>query len=334
MHILLIAFLFAIPQTPAPQSTGTPDAPPWPPAGVQTPGKNGVTPPRLEVEIKPDYTRAAMRARIQGRVVVECVVDTDGSVRTTRILRSLDREFGLDEAAIAALKQWRFSPGMKDGVAVPVVVSVEIGFSLKGMPVLTWPAVFVKGNTALEEEPWAAEVIDASDLQIRLAYPAGWEIHKGGPPTRLLAAHSRDAARFVEIGRPRPSPRVLEEPLSVAQLEQSVDMLKLRSASRANTQIVDVGQFRASNRLWIWHEVRVPSFDPSSPPVDMSVAPNGKFGSARIWAFTTTARSQMIMVFCTLLYRSGMTDAEMQEQARQAGGEFAAIMERISISAR
>jgi outer membrane biosynthesis protein TonB len=48
------------------------------------------------------------------------------------VVRSLDKQFGLDEAAIAALKEWRFKPGRtKDGTAVPVLINVELTFSLR-----------------------------------------------------------------------------------------------------------------------------------------------------------------------------------------------------------
>lgn len=47
--------------------------------------------------------------------------------------RSLDKKYGMDEEAVKTLKQWRFAPGTKDGVAVPVVVEVEMTFTV-GMP--------------------------------------------------------------------------------------------------------------------------------------------------------------------------------------------------------
>jgi TonB family protein len=88
---------------------------------------NGVTAPRLLKEVKPGYTAEAMRARVNGVVVMQVVVLTDGSVGNVEVTRAL--EPGLDAEAIKAVKQWRFSPGLKDGTAVPVSVAIEMSFS-------------------------------------------------------------------------------------------------------------------------------------------------------------------------------------------------------------
>ena len=103
---------------------------PWPPAGVFRSG-DGATPPRLLEETRPRYTPDAMRAKIQGSVVMQAVVRPDGTVGEVRVTRSLDRRFGQDDEAVSALKKWRFRPGSKDGVAVPVLVDVEMAFTMK-----------------------------------------------------------------------------------------------------------------------------------------------------------------------------------------------------------
>jgi TonB family protein len=92
---------------------------------------NGVTSPTLIREIKPQYTADAMRAKVQGEVELEAVVNPDGSVDRIRITRSLDRTFGLDQKAIEAVRQWRFVPGMLKGQPVPVRVSIVLDFTLR-----------------------------------------------------------------------------------------------------------------------------------------------------------------------------------------------------------
>jgi TonB family protein len=90
-----------------------------------------VTSPTLISQVKPQYTTEAMRAKIQGRVLLEVVVMPDGRAGDIKVIRSLDRTFGLDEEAIKAMRLWRFRPGMRQGVAVPVLVTVEMDFNLR-----------------------------------------------------------------------------------------------------------------------------------------------------------------------------------------------------------
>ena len=91
----------------------------------------GVTLPKVVSEVKPRYTPEALQAGIQGMVTLSTVVRTDGNPSDIEVTTSLDTKYGLDDQAVAALKQWRFEPGRKDGKAVPVRVSIEMRFSLK-----------------------------------------------------------------------------------------------------------------------------------------------------------------------------------------------------------
>jgi TonB family protein len=90
-----------------------------------------VTLPRVLREVKPQYTADAMRAKVQGTVWLECVVMQDGSVADIRIVRSLDSVFGLDQEAIKAARQWKFVPGLRNGEPVPVLITIELQFTLR-----------------------------------------------------------------------------------------------------------------------------------------------------------------------------------------------------------
>jgi TonB family protein len=98
--------------------------------GVYRPG-NGVMLPRVLREVKPQYTSDAMRAKVQGTVLLECVVKTDGSVGDVQVIRSLDSTFGLDQQAVVAARQWRFAPGTRMGEPVPVLITIELTFTLR-----------------------------------------------------------------------------------------------------------------------------------------------------------------------------------------------------------
>ena len=88
-----------------------------------------MTPPSVLKRVEPQYTEAARRARCEGTVVLEAIVKRDGTVDILRVVRSLG--FGLDENAIQALKQWRFKPGMRNGIPVDVALNIEVNFNLR-----------------------------------------------------------------------------------------------------------------------------------------------------------------------------------------------------------
>jgi len=98
--------------------------------GVYQPG-NGVSFPVKVKEVRPQYTSDAMRAKVQGVVLLQCVVRPDGTVGDVQVVRSLDRDFGLDQEAIKAAKQWLFKPGMRLGEPVSVQVTIELTFTLR-----------------------------------------------------------------------------------------------------------------------------------------------------------------------------------------------------------
>jgi len=96
--------------------------------GPYRPG-SGVTAPRLLREVKAEYTDEARRRGITGDVVLEIVVLRDGSVGDVKVLQGLG--LGLDQRAIQAVRQWRFSPATLRSTPVDVVVEVAVEFTLR-----------------------------------------------------------------------------------------------------------------------------------------------------------------------------------------------------------
>ena len=84
--------------------------------------------PQITSRTLPIYSKEALRARIEGSVIVLAAVDATGRMCSLRIERAL--EPGLDQAASASVRQWRFKPGLKDGTPVAVQVHIEVEFSL------------------------------------------------------------------------------------------------------------------------------------------------------------------------------------------------------------
>ena len=97
--------------------------------GAFQPG-SGVSDPVPIKDAKPNYTSEAMRAKIQGIVELEAVVEPNGTIQQVRVTKSLDKQFGLDNEAIVAARKWLFRPGYKDGKPVPVLVTLIIEFRL------------------------------------------------------------------------------------------------------------------------------------------------------------------------------------------------------------
>jgi TonB family protein len=96
--------------------------------GPYQPGA-GIDPPTLVREVRPSYTDTARRQAIEGDVVLEIVVRSDGSVGNVRVRQSLGG--GLEQKAIEAVRQWRFTPAKRKGVPVDVVVDVAVEFKLR-----------------------------------------------------------------------------------------------------------------------------------------------------------------------------------------------------------
>jgi protein TonB len=101
-----------------------------PPPAMLDPVRVGgaIRAPQKVVHVVPDYPAMARAARVSGVVIMEAVIGEDGGVRDVRILRSVPL---LDEEAIRAVRQWRFTPTLLNGQPVPIVMTVTVSFSLQ-----------------------------------------------------------------------------------------------------------------------------------------------------------------------------------------------------------
>ncbi len=84
--------------------------------------------PRKIKDVKPNYPLLAQSAHIQGVVTIEAVIGPNGKVTDARVIRSIP---ALDQAALDAVRQWEFTPTLLSGVAVPVIMTVWVKFSLQ-----------------------------------------------------------------------------------------------------------------------------------------------------------------------------------------------------------
>jgi protein TonB len=110
-----------------PIDPGPPPPPPLPPRPKDPVPVGGVIqPPKKVVDVAPIYPPIALAARKSGLVILQAVIDEDGSVREVKVLRS-DPLF--DQSAMAAVTQWRFTKPTLNGQPIPVVMTVTVGFT-------------------------------------------------------------------------------------------------------------------------------------------------------------------------------------------------------------
>ena len=102
-------------------------APPPPPRIAPVRVGGAISTPRLTRRVDPEYPPIAVTAQIEGMVILEATVDETGEVKDTRVLRS---QPVLDEAAIDAVRQWRYEPLLLNGKPTPFVLTVTVSFSL------------------------------------------------------------------------------------------------------------------------------------------------------------------------------------------------------------
>jgi protein TonB len=79
--------------------------------------------------VEPEYPQLAVHAHIQGVVILEATVGEDGDVMEVRLLRSANPL--LDREAEKAVRQWRYSPIVLNGIRVPFILTVTLSFSLE-----------------------------------------------------------------------------------------------------------------------------------------------------------------------------------------------------------
>ncbi len=109
---------------------GEPELPP--PSGPLLPGVGGVTNPvKLEeFYVQPNYPELARQARLEGTVILQVVIQKDGSVSEPQILRVDKSSLGFEQAAIDAVTKWRYKPAEQNGKPVAVYLTVNVQFSL------------------------------------------------------------------------------------------------------------------------------------------------------------------------------------------------------------
>jgi protein TonB len=83
--------------------------------------------PKLLHQVKPTYPPIARAAKVQGMVIIQATIDKEGNVKDLQILKHQPM---LDQAALDAVSQWKYSPTTLGGQPVEVVMTVTVNFTL------------------------------------------------------------------------------------------------------------------------------------------------------------------------------------------------------------
>jgi TonB family protein len=109
----------------------TENPPPAPPAPAPQPLQRlhqGIQAPRKVVDVAPRYPALARESHVEGIVILDVIIDATGNVTSTHVLKSVAL---LDQAAVDAVKLWKFTPARLNGEAIPIVMTVTVAFRLQ-----------------------------------------------------------------------------------------------------------------------------------------------------------------------------------------------------------
>jgi len=110
------------------EAVAPPAPPPVPPTPKPLRPGGVIREPRKILHVAPIYPDIARHAGVQGAVVLEAILDATGRVESVRVLGSQPL---LDDAAVRAVRQWRYTPTELNGVPVPVLMTITVRFSLE-----------------------------------------------------------------------------------------------------------------------------------------------------------------------------------------------------------
>jgi TonB family protein len=334
------------PSSPAPQAANGDQ----PARQVEIPGRNGVTFPRPIEHVRAEYLPEAQRRGVQGTVVMEFVVEPDGTASSVRVLQSLDTVYGLDDAAVKAVKRTRFDPARKDGVAVPARFVMTMSFSKNGPPPpprpevfrlaeragtapkgapapYTWPDILRPTGQAGARADWTKHTLAADGLSVTLACPAAWKQEESaGTNSRSLRLSSADSTRvaLVIVGR---AAREIQ-PFTAEEVNGRLESQRrtfevIKSSAAAN----GFGQVKVGEQLWEWLDYSAPAADKYVPPLLhwADLAPR----RGRVWHFATTSQGVLIDVTLGVAYDAS-TEEERGRKEQEAAADLAAVLSSVS----
>ena len=211
--------------------------------------------------------------------------------------------------------------------ALFVVLSTAPAGTHQARSSLGLPPAFT-GNADVTQ--WMKREIRTGGLRIAVSLPAGWVVSAAGGPGDLVSMDLTAGLRM-EIAEPIESPFILDAPLSAERVSGSIETVQANAPK--GYVVEEAGQVRIAERLWLWHESRIPTFDVSTAAAYQELLRNTAYDSARTWSFAGTPHKRLVRVYFAVLYPRGLSMSEMEARSLRAGAVFASMLRRMTFTA-
>lgn len=284
-------------------------------------------------------------AWIRGVVVVRFEVRLDGTTANVEIVKSLDAEFGLDIAAVEAVKQWRFKPAMKNGFPIVARVTASLGFNMRPgdpgweeatrplapvPPPSAWPWSLTADATE-PAGPWKPDTVKLGETTLRFESPAGWNVRNYPQGAMLMIMMSPDGRRAAMVGGARKMPRPLPLPLPADSIDAFGKAMSTTPGLNGG-KLQATGQIRAGEQWWIWLDIlQGADMLNRMPPEMREIFNTADFSELRTWAFITGHGDEMVQVMFIDWLPSGTT-TEREAELKTAASSFSAILSKMTLS--
>jgi TonB family protein len=96
---------------------------------IQNTSTPRISAPTVIRRVEPQYTTEARQSRATGTVILQAVIQTNGTADILKVVKPLP--FGLTESALEAIRQWKFRPAARNGKEIPMAINIEVGFNLE-----------------------------------------------------------------------------------------------------------------------------------------------------------------------------------------------------------
>ena len=212
------------------------------------------------------------------------------------------------------------------GVAA-LVAFVNAAIPSVQAPELAWPAAFA----GLPASELAAQqhVVDFAGVRLKLTLPQSWEIQGSGPKGAWTALDLANGRR-IEIAEPIPTDFNFIAPATAEQLAGSIKSLQANAPT--GYVIEKSGLVKTGDRLWLWHESRIPTFDASTSALYQELLRRVPYRTARTWSLTTTPHSQLVRVYFAVLLPAETSAADINARTTGAGAVFQTLSARSRLT--